>query len=105
MRWWRRLEAGFLLAGAAKASAGGDSGYVAGCLFRAVGVLAQVLHARAGRWLVNEKGMITAAGRCRAPRRTSRGGRRHSSAPSAATPPSWPPPSARPVSWSTEVVG
>ncbi|MBM7490911.1 hypothetical protein JOD64_002133 [Micromonospora luteifusca] len=56
-------EAGFLLAGAAKASTAGDSGYVAGCLFRAVGVLAQVLHARAGRWLVNEKGMIAAAGR------------------------------------------
>ncbi|MEU4475728.1 nucleotidyltransferase domain-containing protein [Micromonospora sp. NPDC023888] len=56
-------EAGFLLAGAAKASAGGDSGYVAGCLFRVVGVLAQVLHARASRWLVNEKGMIAAAGR------------------------------------------
>ncbi|MEV7331806.1 nucleotidyltransferase domain-containing protein [Micromonospora sp. NPDC093244] len=56
-------EAGFLLAGAAKASAGGDSGYVAGCLFRVVGVLAQVLHARAGRWLVNEKGMIAATGR------------------------------------------
>ncbi|MFE9916474.1 nucleotidyltransferase domain-containing protein [Micromonospora sp. NPDC005553] len=56
-------EAGFLLAGAAKAAAGGDSGYVAGCLFRAVGVLAQVLHARAGRWLINEKGMIAAAGR------------------------------------------
>ncbi|MFI6234682.1 nucleotidyltransferase domain-containing protein [Micromonospora sp. NPDC050784] len=55
-------EAGFLLTGAAKAAVGGDSGYVAGCLFRAVGVLAQVLHARAGRWLVNEKGMIAAAG-------------------------------------------
>ena len=56
-------EAGFLLTGAAKAAVGGDSGYVAGCLFRVVGVLAQVLHARAGRWLVNEKGMIAAAGR------------------------------------------
>ncbi|MEU8390203.1 nucleotidyltransferase domain-containing protein [Micromonospora sp. NPDC048842] len=56
-------EAGFLLSGAAKAAVGGDSGYVAGCLFRTIGVLAQVLHARAGRWLVNEKGMIAAAGR------------------------------------------
>jgi hypothetical protein len=56
-------EAGFLLAGAAKAATGGDSGYVAGCLFRVIGVLVQVLHARAGRWLVNEKGMIAAAGR------------------------------------------
>ncbi|RAO56670.1 nucleotidyltransferase domain-containing protein [Micromonospora saelicesensis] len=56
-------EAGFLLTGAAKAAIGGDSAYVAGCLFRTVGVLAQVLHARTGRWLVNEKGMIAAAGR------------------------------------------
>ncbi|MEU8155163.1 nucleotidyltransferase domain-containing protein [Micromonospora sp. NPDC048986] len=56
-------EAGFLLTAAAKATVGGDSGYVAGCLFRTVGVLAQVLHARAGRWLINEKGMIAAAGR------------------------------------------
>ncbi|WP_433387773.1 nucleotidyltransferase domain-containing protein [Micromonospora sp. KLBMP9576] len=56
-------EARFLVDGAAKAVAAGDSGYVAGCLFRAVGVLVQVLHARAGRWLVNEKGMIASAGR------------------------------------------
>ncbi|MEO3775971.1 nucleotidyltransferase domain-containing protein [Micromonospora sp. B11E3] len=67
-------EAGFLLDGAAKAVAAGDSGaakaiaagdsaYVAGCLFRVVGVLVQVLHARAGHWLVNEKGMVAAAGR------------------------------------------
>ncbi|MGW5672205.1 nucleotidyltransferase domain-containing protein [Micromonospora sp. NPDC003776] len=56
-------EAGFLLDGAAKGAAAGDAGYVAGCLFRAVGVLVHALHGRAGRWLVNEKGMITAAGR------------------------------------------
>ncbi|WP_327029596.1 nucleotidyltransferase domain-containing protein [Micromonospora sp. NBC_01740] len=56
-------EARFLIGGAAKAAVAGDSGYVAGCLFRVVGVLAQVLHARAGRWLVNEKGMIASAGR------------------------------------------
>ncbi|MFG1950017.1 hypothetical protein [Micromonospora sp. NPDC048830] len=49
--------------GAAKAVAAGDSAYVAGCLFRVVGVLVQVLHARAGHWLVNEKGMVAAAGR------------------------------------------
>ncbi|MEU8213558.1 nucleotidyltransferase domain-containing protein [Micromonospora sp. NPDC049044] len=55
-------EAGFLLDGAAKAAVGGDSAYVAGCLFRVVGVLAQVLHARERRWLVNEKGMIASAG-------------------------------------------
>ncbi|MEU5565641.1 nucleotidyltransferase domain-containing protein [Micromonospora musae] len=56
-------EAEFLLAGAAKVVPVGDSGYVAGCLFRMVEVLVQVLHARAGRWLVNEKGSIASAGR------------------------------------------
>ncbi|SCL64609.1 Nucleotidyltransferase domain-containing protein [Micromonospora citrea] len=56
-------EARLLLDGAGKATSAGDSGYVAGCLFRVVGVLAQVLHARAGRWLVNEKGMLASAGR------------------------------------------
>ncbi|MCW3839715.1 nucleotidyltransferase domain-containing protein [Micromonospora yasonensis] len=56
-------EAGFLLDGAAKGAAGGDAGYVAGCLFRVVGVLVHALHGRAGRWLVNEKGMIASAGR------------------------------------------
>ncbi|WBB66400.1 nucleotidyltransferase domain-containing protein [Micromonospora sp. WMMD812] len=56
-------EAGFLLSGARKGVPAGDSAYVAGCLFRVVGVLVQVLHARAGRWLVNEKGMVASAGR------------------------------------------
>ncbi|MFI7573311.1 nucleotidyltransferase domain-containing protein [Micromonospora sp. NPDC049497] len=56
-------EVDLLLAGAAKAVPAGDSGYVAGCLFRVVGVLVQVLHARAGRWLLNEKRMIASAGR------------------------------------------
>ena len=56
-------ETGLLLDGAAKGAAGGDAGYVAGCLFRVVGVLAQALHGRAGRWLVNEKGMLASAGR------------------------------------------
>ncbi|WBB74459.1 nucleotidyltransferase domain-containing protein [Micromonospora sp. WMMD1128] len=56
-------ETGLLLDAAAKGATSGDAGYVAGCLFRAVGVLAQALHGRAGRWLVNEKGMITSAGR------------------------------------------
>ncbi|MFC0007107.1 nucleotidyltransferase domain-containing protein [Micromonospora siamensis] len=55
-------EAGFLVDNAAKAASAGDSGYVAGCLFRAVGVLVQALHGQAGRWLVNEKGMIASAG-------------------------------------------
>jgi Polymerase beta, Nucleotidyltransferase len=54
-------EAGFLIDIAAKAVPAGDSAYVAGCLFRAVGVLAHALHGRAGRWLLNEKGMVAAA--------------------------------------------
>ncbi|MGG8407381.1 nucleotidyltransferase domain-containing protein [Streptomyces sp. 12297] len=57
-----RWEPDFVLAGAAKGAARGDSFYVAGCLFRAVGVLAQALHAQAGSWPVNEKGIIAAAG-------------------------------------------
>ncbi|MEU2613590.1 nucleotidyltransferase domain-containing protein [Micromonospora sp. NPDC007271] len=56
-------EAGFLLDGAAKGAAAGDSAYVAGCLFRVVGVVVQALHGRAGRWLINEKGMVASAGR------------------------------------------
>ncbi|MEV0153676.1 nucleotidyltransferase domain-containing protein [Micromonospora sp. NPDC050686] len=56
-------EAGFLVDGAAKGAVAGDAAYVAGCLFRAVGVLVQALHGRAGRWLVNEKGMVASAGR------------------------------------------
>ena len=39
----------------------GDVAYVAGCLFRALGVCAYALHAHAGRWVLNEKGLITAA--------------------------------------------
>ncbi|WP_240033104.1 nucleotidyltransferase domain-containing protein [Micromonospora globbae] len=56
-------EAGFLVEAAAKGAASGDAAYVAGCLFRAVGVLVHALHGRAGRWLVNEKGMVESAGR------------------------------------------
>ena len=55
-------EADFLLAGAAKVVKRADAGYVAGLLFRVVGLCAHALHARAGRWLVNEKGAIAAAG-------------------------------------------
>lgn len=55
-------EADFLLAGAAKVVARADAAYVAGCLFRAIGLCAHTLHAHAGRWLVNEKGAVTAAG-------------------------------------------
>jgi predicted nucleotidyltransferase len=52
-------EAEFLVQVAAK----GDASYVAGCLFRAVGVLAHAMHGKARRWLLNEKGMVESAGR------------------------------------------
>jgi len=35
---------------------------VAGCLFRAVGLMCQALHGHDGRWLLNEKGMVATAG-------------------------------------------
>jgi hypothetical protein len=59
----RLTEARFCLAIAAKAVPRGDTAYVAGCLFRAVGLCAGALHGSAGRWLVNEKGAVAAAGR------------------------------------------
>ncbi|HEU5266052.1 MAG TPA: nucleotidyltransferase domain-containing protein [Jatrophihabitans sp.] len=55
-------EAGFLVDIAAKALTRADTFYVAGCLFRALGLCAHALHAHAGRWLINEKGSIDAAG-------------------------------------------
>jgi hypothetical protein len=55
-------EADFLLGVARKAVSRGDSAYVAGCLFRVAGVCAHALHGAAGRWLINEKGAIAAAG-------------------------------------------
>ncbi|MEE1926926.1 nucleotidyltransferase domain-containing protein [Streptomyces sp. TRM 70351] len=57
-----RWQAPFLLAGARKGAARGDTFYVAGCLFHAVGQLVQALHAHAGRWVLNEKGAVQAAG-------------------------------------------
>ncbi|MEW2398772.1 nucleotidyltransferase domain-containing protein [Streptomyces sp. NPDC046862] len=57
-----RWEAPFILAAARKGAARGDTFYVAGCLFRAVGLLVQALHAHAGRWVVNEKGAVQGAG-------------------------------------------
>ena len=56
-------EAGFALEIAHKAVDRADTTYVAGCLFRAVGLCAHALHGRAGRWLINEKGAVAAAGR------------------------------------------
>lgn len=54
-------EADFLVTVARKAVSRGDSAYVAGCLFRAVGVCAHALHGAARRWLINEKGAVAAA--------------------------------------------
>ena len=56
-------EARFLLAGAAKAAARADTAYVAGCLFRVVGLCAHAVCAHARRWVVNDKGLVAAAAR------------------------------------------
>jgi hypothetical protein len=56
-------EATFLIDNARKAVDRRDTAYVAGCLFRVVGLCAHALHGRAGRWLVNEKGAVASAGR------------------------------------------
>jgi predicted nucleotidyltransferase len=53
-----RWEAGFVLAGAEKGADRGDVGWVAGCLYRAVGCLSQARHAEAGEWVTTEKGTI-----------------------------------------------
>jgi predicted nucleotidyltransferase len=57
-----RREAPFMLAVARKGAVRGDAFYVAGCLFRVVGLLVHALHAASGAWLVNEKGAVAAAG-------------------------------------------
>src|SRR6185503_3567946 len=56
-------EADFSVRIARYGAAGDDPVYAAGCLFRAAGVLCHALHGHAGRWLINEKGMVAAAGR------------------------------------------
>ncbi|HEY1280493.1 MAG TPA: nucleotidyltransferase domain-containing protein [Acidimicrobiales bacterium] len=55
----RRLwEARFTLEIAAKAARRADAVYVAGCLFRAVGLMAHALHGHARSWVTNEKGLV-----------------------------------------------
>lgn len=55
----RRLwEARFTLEIAAKAARRADTVYVAGCLFRAVGVMAHALLGHARSWVTNEKGLV-----------------------------------------------
>lgn len=56
-------EADFLLANAAKAVTRADAAFVAGCLFRVVGLCVHALHGRAGAWVVHEKGAVTSAAR------------------------------------------
>jgi|SRR5450759_360460 predicted nucleotidyltransferase len=56
-------EATFLIDIARKAVSRADTSYVAGCLFRVVGLCAHALHGYAGRWLINEKGAVASAGR------------------------------------------
>jgi hypothetical protein len=56
-------EASFLLDIARKAVTRRDTTYIAGCLFRVAALCAYALHGRAGRWLINEKGAVAAAGR------------------------------------------
>jgi hypothetical protein len=57
-----RWEAPFTLTVARKGVPRGDACYVAGCLFRTVGLLVHALHAEAGAWVLNEKGAVDAAG-------------------------------------------
>jgi predicted nucleotidyltransferase len=56
-------EATFLLDNARKTASRRDTAYIAGCLFRVIGLCAHALHGRAGRWLINEKGAVASAGR------------------------------------------
>jgi Nucleotidyltransferase domain len=55
-------ESSFSIANARKAIPKGDVAYVAGCLFRAAGVMAHALHGHGKKWLLNEKGAIASAG-------------------------------------------
>lgn len=57
-------EPDLLLYGASShGAAAADAFFVAGCLFRAIGVLAQALHGHHRRWVTTEKRLIGAAGR------------------------------------------
>ena len=54
-------ESSFSIIIARKATENRDVAFVAGCLFRAAGVMAQALHGSARKWLINEKGAIASA--------------------------------------------
>jgi hypothetical protein len=55
-------EAEFILGALPKSASRGDLAFVAGSLFRVVGLCAHAVHAKAGRWVISEKGLIDAAG-------------------------------------------
>lgn len=56
-------EAEFVLGALEKSADRGDVAFVAGSLFRVVGLCAHTIHAKAGRWVISEKGLVEAAGR------------------------------------------
>lgn len=56
------LEASFTLETVAKSPKRGDVAYVAGALYRCTAALVQVLYAANGRYFLNEKGSVAAAG-------------------------------------------
>jgi predicted nucleotidyltransferase len=55
------FEVGFSIDNAALAIAHGDTTHVAGCAYRALGCVGQVLFAINGRYLINEKGALAEA--------------------------------------------
>ena len=55
-------EPAFELDAARKGAARGDTTWLAGVVFHALLLCAHALHGRAGRWLLNEKGAVAAAG-------------------------------------------
>ena len=59
----RLSEAEFILQALPKSAQRRDVAFLAGCLFRVVGLCAHALHAKACRWVISEKGLIDAAGK------------------------------------------
>ena len=57
----RLEEADFILGALETSAKRGDVALLAGSLFRVVGLCAHAVHARAGRWVINEKGLVEAA--------------------------------------------
>ncbi len=56
-------EADFLLGGMSKPASRGDIAFVAGTLYRVLGLSAHAVCGRAGRWVTNDKGLIAEAAR------------------------------------------